>query len=42
MKHDAKKTAFLNSMGIRVLRFENIWVFKDVEYVLGEIRKCFY
>ena len=42
MKRDAKKTAFLNSMGIRVLRFENIWVFKDVEYVLGEIRKCFY
>lgn len=41
MKHDNEKTKYLNSFGIRVLRFENKWVFEDLEYVLAEIRKGF-
>ena len=31
----------LNSLNVRVIRFENRWVFADIEYVLCEIRKMF-
>ena len=38
---DQKRTAHLNSLGIRVIRFENREVFEDVEAVLERIRECF-
>jgi very-short-patch-repair endonuclease len=38
---DNKKTNFLECLGIVVIRFENKWVFEDIEFVLGEIKKCF-
>jgi very-short-patch-repair endonuclease len=41
MSRDFKKTKFLESQGIVVIRFENKWVFEDIEFVLGEIKKCF-
>jgi very-short-patch-repair endonuclease len=39
LKYDEERTAYLNSVGIRVVRFENRLVFGDPEYVLSEIRK---
>jgi very-short-patch-repair endonuclease len=39
IKHDKEKTEYLNLLGIQVLRFENKWVFEDIEYVIMEISK---
>ena len=39
---DLKKELFLQGHSIRVLRFENKWVFQDVEYVLRPIAKAFH
>ena len=39
--HDYKRFRYLVSLGISVIRFENKWVFEDMNYVLTEIRKCF-
>jgi len=41
IKRDKDKTDYLNKFGIRVLRFENKWVFEDLEYVLINIKSCF-
>jgi very-short-patch-repair endonuclease len=41
MEKDISKTEYINSLNIRMIRFENKWVFEDMEYVLQEIRKCF-
>ena len=38
---DSGRTAFLNSLGIRVLRFENKVVFEQLDGVLEEIRNAF-
>ncbi|MGJ8639121.1 MAG: endonuclease domain-containing protein [Opitutaceae bacterium] len=38
-KHDAERTAYLNSLNIRVLRFENEAVFDMPEAVLQRIRE---
>jgi very-short-patch-repair endonuclease len=38
IKYDEERTAYLNSVDIRVIRFENKLVFDDPEYVLKEIR----
>jgi very-short-patch-repair endonuclease len=38
---DSKKTNFLECQGIVVIRFENKWVFEDIEFVLDEITKSF-
>ncbi|MFC5272353.1 endonuclease domain-containing protein [Adhaeribacter terreus] len=38
---DSERTAFLNSHGIRVLRFENDAVFEQLDGVLEEIRNAF-
>lgn len=38
---DDERTEYLNKKGIRVIRFENVEVFENLEYVLEEIRKCF-
>ena len=39
---DLKKEMFLKEHEIRVLRFENKWVFQDLEYVLRAIAKAFH
>lgn len=38
---DANRTTYLNSLCVRVIRFENKWVFEDMNFVLTEIRKAF-
>lgn len=39
--HDAERDLFLRHCGIRVLRFENKWVFLQPDEVLAEITKHF-
>jgi very-short-patch-repair endonuclease len=39
--YDEERTKYLNSLNIRVIRFENNEVFQAIEYVLGRIRSCF-
>ena len=39
--HDAERTAYLNSMGLRVLRFENEAVMQQMEWVLAAIEAAF-
>jgi very-short-patch-repair endonuclease len=41
LRKDAERTKYLNSLGVTVIRFENKWVFEDMEYVLAEIKKHF-
>jgi very-short-patch-repair endonuclease len=41
IEHDDRKTDFLNSLGIRVLRFENEKVFENIDAVLETIRLHF-
>lgn len=38
MTYDAKRTEYLNGLNIKVVRFENVRVFEDLEGVLREIR----
>jgi very-short-patch-repair endonuclease len=38
---DEKRTAYLNTLGYTVVRFENKYVFKDPESVLEEIKAHF-
>jgi very-short-patch-repair endonuclease len=40
-EYDLERDAFLNMFGIKVLRFENRLVFKDIEAVLIEIQRHF-
>jgi len=39
--YDEERTKYLNSLNIRVIRFENKEVFQAIEYVLGRIYSCF-
>ena len=39
-KYDADRTEYLNSLGVRVLRFENFEVFEYPLRTLDEIKKC--
>ncbi|MEO7992545.1 MAG: DUF559 domain-containing protein [Chryseolinea sp.] len=41
IKYDEVRTQYLNSLNIKVIRFENVKVFEDLEGVLDEIRACF-
>ena len=41
MQADAHKSKYINQLGIKVIRFENKWVFEDIDYVLNEIRTHF-
>jgi very-short-patch-repair endonuclease len=41
IKYDEKRTQYLNSLGITVVRFENEEVFRSPEGVLAEIKKYF-
>ena len=39
--NDLRKVLFLQQHSIRVLRFENKWVFQDLEYLLKKISAAF-
>ena len=41
LEYDKKRTEFLNTLGIQVLRFENKMAFENLEYVLEEIKLNF-
>src|SRR5688572_30101241 len=41
MMYDAKRTKYLNELNIKVIRFENVRVFEDINKVLEEIRAVF-
>ncbi len=38
LKQDAERTKYLNSLNIKVIRFENVRVFEEIDKVLEEIR----
>jgi len=42
IEQDLKKVYFLQEHSIRILRFENKWVFHDLEYVLKTIVAAFH
>lgn len=37
MQRDAARSTYLSSQGLRVLRFSNLDVLRDIEAVVGEI-----
>jgi very-short-patch-repair endonuclease len=41
IKYDEKRTEFLESVGLKVVRFENQDVLKNTEYVLSKIKEHF-
>jgi very-short-patch-repair endonuclease len=41
IEKDRIKENYLKSIGIKVLRFENKWVFEDITWVLEQIRAVF-
>ena len=41
LKYDEERTRYLKSLNIRVIRFENVKVFENLDGVLEEIRACF-
>jgi very-short-patch-repair endonuclease len=41
IEYDKQRTEYLNSLGIRVIRFENVEVFELTEEILEKIKKCF-
>lgn len=41
IKYDKRRTEFLESVGLKVIRFENQDVLKNTEYVLCKIKECF-
>jgi len=41
LKYDAERTEYMNSLGIRLVRFENAEVFEKTEEVLSKIKECF-
>ncbi|MBE2227068.1 MAG: endonuclease domain-containing protein [Ignavibacteria bacterium] len=41
LKYDAERTEYINSLGIRLVRFENAEVFEKTEEVLSKIKECF-
>lgn len=41
MMQDAKRTKYLNGLNIKVIRFENVRVFEEIDKVLEEIRAGF-
>jgi very-short-patch-repair endonuclease len=39
IQSDATKSIYFHKLGIKVIRFENKWLFEDIDYVLNGIRK---
>ncbi|MER0440049.1 endonuclease domain-containing protein [Emticicia sp. W12TSBA100-4] len=42
IESDEKRTNYLNSLNIKILRFENKDIFENLEFVLGEIKRYFH
>lgn len=42
LKEDEERTRILNHLGLRMIRFKNEEVINNIDYVLTEIKKCFY
>ena len=42
IRRDEKHTVYLSSLNIRVIRFENKWVFEDIEYVLHLMKNVYH
>ncbi len=40
IKYDEDRTKYLNSLNIKVIRFENVKVFEDLVGVLNKIKAC--
>lgn len=41
MQHDSARTHYLTQLGLQLIRFENKWVFEDIDSVLTTIQKTF-
>ncbi|MBN8585558.1 MAG: endonuclease domain-containing protein [Ignavibacteria bacterium] len=41
IKYDAERSEYMNSLGIRIIRFENAEVFEKTDEVLIKIKDCF-
>lgn len=41
IKYDADRSEYMNSLGIRIIRFENAEVFEKTDEVLIKIKDCF-
>ena len=41
IENDREKENYLNGLGIQVIRFEDKWVFEDIQWVLGQIKAPF-
>ena len=41
IKYDKERTEYIESLGLRVIRFENNEVLKNTEFVLNKIKACF-
>ena len=41
LKYDAERSEYMNSLGIRIIRFENAEVFEKTDEVLIKIKDCF-
>ena len=41
LQQDINRSNYLHTIGIRVIRFENKWIFEDLEFVLREISNQF-
>lgn len=41
LNKDAARTNFLNSLGLKIIRFENKWVFNDIAHILSTIQDSF-
>ena len=41
IKYDEKRTEFIESVGLKVIRFENQDVLKNTDYVLSKIKEYF-
>ena len=38
IQSDNNKSSYMHDLGIKLIRFENKWVFDDIDYVLNEIK----
>ena len=41
IKYDKERTEYIETLGLRVIRFENNEVLKNTEFVLNKIKACF-